>query len=177
MFSNSFDPHSSNHNGVLANMYFYIESKNAEGKIKCRKCEAMCKDNSGHGNLVSHIKTKHASCWQEELKQHLQGATRGSSGSMDSFVSITKVVSDEAKNINSWIEWIVLADLPITVVENEHYRKNSTLKPTTYKSITKYMTSLLEIVKMNIKRGLPKTFGLIFDGTRSVYDSPKHLDI
>ena len=91
---------------------------------------------------------------------------------MDSFVSITKVVSDEAKNISSWIEWTVLADLPITVVESEHYRKNSTLKPTTYKSITKYMISLLEIVRTSIKRGLPKTFGLVFDGTRSVYDSP-----
>ena len=49
---------------------------------------------------------------------------------MDSFVSITKVVSDEAKNISSWIEWIVLADLTITVVENDHYLKHTTLKPT-----------------------------------------------
>ena len=112
-------------NIILANMYFDINSKNAEGKVKCRKCDAMCKDNSGHGNLASHVKTKHSACWQEELKQHLQGATCGASGKLESFISITKVVSDEAKNINSWIEWIVLADLPIYVVENEHYRKNS----------------------------------------------------
>jgi len=156
----------SNHNVFLANMYFDINSKNVEGKVKCRKCDAMCKDNSGHGNLASHVKTKHSASWQEELKQHLQGATRNSSGKLESFISITKVVSDEAKNINSWIEWIVLADLPIYVVENEHYRKNSTLKPTTYKTITKHMTTLLEIVKLNIKRGLPKTFGLIFDGNK-----------
>jgi len=125
MFSNSFDPHSSNHNGVLARMYFDTESKNAEGKTKCRKCDAVC--NSGHGSLVSRVKTRHASCWQEELKQHLQGATRGSSGCVDSLVSITKVLSDETKNTSSWIEWTVLADLPATAVESEHYRKNSTL--------------------------------------------------
>ena len=52
----------SNHNIILANMYFDINSKNAEGKVKCRKCDAMCKDNSGHGNLASHVKTKHSSC-------------------------------------------------------------------------------------------------------------------
>ena len=155
--------HDSKHNITLAKMYFDIDSKNAEGKVKCRKCDAMCKDNSGHGNLASHVKTKHSSSWQEELTEHLQGATRGP---LQSFITIKKVVSDEAKNINSWIEWIVFADLPIYVVENEHYRKNSTLKPTTYKTITKYMTSLLEIVKLNIKRGLPKTFGLIFDGNK-----------
>ena len=44
----------------------------------------------------------------------LQGATRGGD-SIDAYVIITKVVSEEAKNMNSWIEWIVLADLPISV--------------------------------------------------------------
>ena len=158
-----------NHNRILAKMYFDQESKNAEGKVKCRKCET-CKDNSGHGNLASHVKQKHASCWEEELKQHLEGPTRNASGgSMDAFVTISNVVSDQAKNINSWIEWIVLANLPIIVVENEHYRKHTTLKPTTYKTISKYMTKLLEIVLLNIQRVLPKTFGLIFDGNLNVY--------
>jgi len=78
-----------NHNRILAKMYFDLESKNAEGKVKCRKCEALCKDNSGHGNLVSHVKQKHASCWEEELKQHLEGPTRNTSAgsSMDAFVT------------------------------------------------------------------------------------------
>jgi hypothetical protein len=122
--------------------------------------------------LASHVKTKHSASWQEELKEHLQGATRNSSGKLEEFISITKVVSDEAKNINSWIEWIVLADLPICVVENVQYHKFTTLKPTTYKTITKYMTTLLEIVKANLKRGLPKTFGLIFDGNKYDFVSP-----
>ena len=170
MASNS--PDDTNNNMVLANMYFDINSKNAEGKVECRKCGAMCKDNSGHGNLASHVKSKHSSAWKEELKQHQQRATREGSGSMESFITITKVVSDEAKNMSSWIEWIVLADLPICVVENVQYHKFTTLKPTTYKTITKYMTTLLEIVKANLKRGLPKTFGLIFDGNKYDFVSP-----
>ena len=160
----STDLNSSIHHGVLSKMYFDIESKTAEGKVKCRKCDAPCKDNSGHGNLVSHIKQKHASCWRDDLKEQLQGATRGTHGAMDSFVTITKIVSDEAKNMSSWIEWSVETAFPITVVENEQYRKYTTLKPTTYKTVSKYMTSLFEIVKRNIAKGLPKTFGIIFDG-------------
>ena len=157
-----------NHNVALANLYFDLDSKNAEGKVKCRKCEVLCKDNSGHGNLASHVKAKHSSCWPEELKRHLQGATRSESGLMDSYLKVTKAYSDEAKTMHSWIEWIVLADLPIYVVENDLYRKNSKLAATSYKTVTKYMTSLLEIVKLNIKRGLPKAFGIIFDGNKCV---------
>ena len=64
------------------------------------------------------------------------GATRNESGFMDSYLKVTKAYSDEAKMMHSWIEWIVLADLPIYVVENDLYRKNSKLTATTYKTIT-----------------------------------------
>ena len=152
-----------NHDSILAKMYFNLDEKNAEGKVKCRKCDLYCKDNSGHGNLASHVKNKH-SCWKDELADHFKSAAYRGEGSMDTYVTITRVVSDEAKNMSSWIEWIVFADLPITIVENEYYRKNSKLKPTSYKTISKHMTNLLEIVRASIKTGLPKTFGLIFDG-------------
>ena len=158
-------------NVAIANLYFDVESKNAEGKVKCRKCESWCKDNSGHSNLASHVKAKHSS-WQEDLKQHQQGATRNESGCMDSYLNVTKVYSDEAKMMHSWIEWIVLADLPIYVVENPLYRKYSKLKQTTYKTISKYMTSLLEIVRLNIKRCIPKTFGIISSWLRFTSPQP-----
>ena len=82
-------------------------------KDKCRKCDALCKDNSGHGNLASHVKARHSSCWQEELKQHLEGATRGAFGYMDSFVTITrssaKVVS--LKFCNSRLKQWLMDDI------------------------------------------------------------------
>ena len=151
------------HNVTLASLYFDLSTKNSEGKRTCRRCDASLKDNSGHSNLASHVKLKRSD-WQEALKRHLQGSTRNEFGSMDSHV--TRVVTDEAKNMRRWIEWIVLADLPLYVVENEYYRKNSSLKATTYKTISKYMTNLLEIAKLNVKEALPKSFGIIFDGNR-----------
>ena len=57
-----------------------------------------------------------------------------------------------------------MADLPITCVENEYYQKRSNLAPTTYKTVSKYMEKLLSIVKENIKKSLPPTFGIVFDG-------------
>lgn len=124
---------STNHNGILANLYFDLEKKTSDGKAQCRKCDAFCKDNSGHGNLASHVKNKH-SCWKEELNRALEDPNSRSSGGMDKFVTFTKVVSNEAKNMASWIEWIVLSDLPITVVENKLFRKNSNLNLTSYKT-------------------------------------------
>ena len=83
---------------------------------------------------------------------------------MGNWVTVTKIVSAEVKNMFGWIEWIVMSDLPVKVVENEFYQKRSNLEPTTYKTLTKHMESLLRLVRENIKRGLPKTFGIIFDG-------------
>ena len=49
---------------------------------------------------------------------------------MNAYVTITKVVSDEAKSMSSWIEWIVFVDLPIYATENDFFRKNFELEPT-----------------------------------------------
>ena len=114
------------------------------------------------------VKAKHSLCWPEELRRRLQRATRSESGLMDSHLKVTKAYSDEAKTMHSWIEWIALADLPIYIVESEFYRKSSKLAATSCKTVAKRMTSLLEIVKLSIKRGLPKAFGIMFDGDKRV---------
>ena len=84
---------------------------------------------------------------------------------MNRFV-MKKSISPDAKSIHGWIEWVVLADLPVTIVQNEYYVKYSrnTLKPTTYKTVTKYMERLEELTRRDIARELPPTFGLVFDG-------------
>jgi hypothetical protein len=154
---------------TLAKIYFDFATKTPEGKVQCKKCAVFCKDNSGHGNLASHVKQKHSE-WKEILDEHLLGATRNGGRPMDNFVTVTRVVSDEAKDMSAWIEWIVFSDLPIIMVENEQFRKNSHLRATTYKTVSKHMAKLLEIIRLNIKRTLPKTFGLLFDGTLLLYN-------
>jgi len=134
---------------------------NEAGEAHCIACDEAVKDNSGHGNLERHIQVNHKE-WRQTLEDYKRGSCIG--GGMDRFVQVRKIVSDKAKGIFGWIEWIVMADLPITIVDNPYYRKRSNLPQTSYKTITKYMEKLLEIVQRNIKRYLPPTFGIIFDG-------------
>jgi hypothetical protein len=159
---------------ILCRLYFRTvphpkPSKAAQGKIaifnnengeaQCISCNETVKNNCRHENLERHIHVNH-----KDWRQTLDNYKRGSFGAMDRFVQVHKIVSDKAKGIFGWIEWIVMADLPITIVDNPIYRKRSNLPPTNYKTITKYMEKLLEIVQRNIKRDLPPTFGIIFDG-------------
>ena len=146
---------------LIVKLFFDLGKKDAEGKVFCRCCERYLKDNRSHSNLASHAINRHKEQVDEKVREALVGPTRGPMGN---WVTVTKVVSAEAKNMFAWIEWIVMADLPLTVVENEFYKKRSNLEPTTYKTVTKYMDNLLKLVRANIKRGLPKMFGIIFDG-------------
>lgn len=171
------------HSQLIVKMFFDLDRKDTDDKIFCRCCERYFKDNkgfdvspllyviynlccinnlcAGHSNLANHARTRHKEKVQEKLAEVLAGPTPGPMGN---YVTVTKIVSAEAKNMFGWIEWIVMADLPMTVVENEFYKKRSNLEPTTYKTVTKHMETLLSLVRQNIKRTLPKTFGIIFDG-------------
>ena len=113
---------------------------NGDGMAFCKRCCEEFKDNCGHGNLYNHIATKHDD-YRDVLAE--QKRLEASGGPMNRFV-VKKSVSSDAKSMHGWIEWIVLADLPVTIVQNEYYRKYSrnSLKPTMYKTITKHMETL-----------------------------------
>lgn len=150
-------------NKILLNLYFDMENKNNLGEYMCRRCENYYNDNSGHGNLISHIKLKHKDEWQEKLNEakycNNNGVNLAHFG-----VTITKSVSKESKSMFGWIELIVMRDLPLKIVDDDLFRNYSNLLSTSYKTLSKYMTKLNEMVKASIKKNLPKSFGIIFDG-------------
>ena len=84
---------------------------------------------------MRHVQNKHRD-WKLKLEEQKRGSVV--SGGMEKFVTVTKLISTEAKNMYGWIEWIFMADLPITCVENEYYQKRSNLAPT----ITKLYQSI-----------------------------------
>ena len=107
----------SNHDIEVVKIYFDLALKTSEGTCQCRRCGTSLKDNNGHGNSARHVYNKHSDELKEKLDIILKGPTRGG---MDSYVIITKTISPEAKDMYGWIEWIVMADLPIYCVENEY---------------------------------------------------------
>ena len=62
------------------------------------------------------------------------------------------------------LEWVIMADLPFTFVENDLTRKFSKLGVLSRSTFMKYLQGVTKEVEMIIKKQLPSKFGLIFDG-------------
>ena len=68
-------------------------------------------------------------------------------------------MTDDAKNIYRWLDWIISENLSFEFADKETNRKYSNL-PT----LRKYVLLLSEKVKEEIRRLRPSSFGIIFDG-------------
>jgi hypothetical protein len=66
--------------------------------------------------------------------------------------------------IYGWVDWIVECNLPLTAVNNEHFRKYSKLQTISIKTFIKYLDKLSESAAEKLAKELPKKFGLVFDG-------------
>ena len=99
----------------LSNDYvcrIYFQEINEKEKIwKCIKCDRERKKNQGWGNLFGHITNDHKDYLQEiEQAQDASGKVR-----IDKFL---KSASDKAKNLHSWMEWIVMNNFETSFVDN-----------------------------------------------------------
>ena len=75
------------------------------------------------GNLAKHVRSVHHQTWEEEYDRFVLRAERKESHAIDQF--FTRSVPDKAKNLFHWVQWIVMCDLPPSIVENECYRLNT----------------------------------------------------
>ena len=135
---------------------FWVEHDASQHNHICRICEDFSVQNLRHGynNLWDHIHKIH----------HVQVNTlknKSTSGPMDLFVP---KITDKAKNIHCWIEWIVEENLPLSVCENKNTKRNTSLFNITGKTLKIYMKLLHQKVCATIRDLLPPTFGLILDG-------------
>lgn len=73
-------------------------------------------------------------------------------------------VTDDAKKLYRWLDMIVNCNLPFAFIENERTLKYCSIKPFSRSTITKYLLLLAELVRIEIKSRIPKSFGVIFDG-------------
>ena len=123
-------------------------------KFKCQ-CGAQRTQNlkKGYQNLISHIKDQHKN-WEEIMEsKHLEGTSK-----------ITQFVNRKASTIFSWLEWIVMANLPFQFVENTLTRKNSKLEHISTDTLMKYLKLLTAQVEIKVSEELPPQFGIVIDG-------------
>jgi hypothetical protein len=74
---------------------------------------------------------------------------------------VSVVSMKKARNVYEWINLIVEANLPFTIVNQEVYRKFSKFESICYNFIT---LLLFAQMKQSIAEDLPEKFGLTFDG-------------
>jgi hypothetical protein len=87
------------------------------GFYQCKLCTTVRKKSNGLSNLVSHIEFKH----MDILKPFVVQQRSNSRGPINAYV---RNLSKDAKQYHDWIEWIVMADLPFTFVEDKYTKKN-----------------------------------------------------
>jgi hypothetical protein len=75
-----------------------------------------------------------------------------------------KSIGPLAKRLYGWMDFSVMGDLPVAFCESKMARKYSNLEDLSRKTLSKYMDLVCDEVVQQIKKILPKTFGIIFDG-------------
>ena len=110
--------------------------------------------NSGWMNLLTHIQ-----------QQHKNSNVGASSSNESRNVAIENYfVSDKAKNIFGWLDWIIGNLEPFNFVSNQKNRQYSTLEGISTNTFLHNVHKLTALVEEKISSVLPDKFALIIDG-------------
>jgi len=144
---------------AIAATFFESVSFVENGKVTITKFRCQCgvertqNLKKGYQNLVSHIKEHHNN-WQEIMASKI----------LEDNTLITRFINKKSSTVFSWLEWIVMADLPFVFVENELTRKNTKLDSISRNTLMKYLKLLTVEVESKVSIELPEKFGIVIDG-------------
>lgn len=116
-------------------------------------CGTIIKQRKNHGysNLLHHLNNAHPTYESLLIDDNNQK-------------SITSFYNKDATWIFSWIELIVMENLPLSICESAYFRKYIGLDSISTSTLKKYINTLFSHLRNVFKTKLPKAFGLIFDG-------------
>ena len=146
----------------LKHWFEAFEEPDDKGKThKCKMCDSRVKwkgKTTGYKTFIQHVLGH--SDWRETMERCINSNLRGP---LDEVFTVTKKISNKAKNIYGWIEQIVFGSMPFSISEDEIFVKYSTLSPVSTDTIVKYIEKLGEVVEKKLKQILPDKFSLIID--------------
>ena len=101
---------------------------------KCEYCGTQRKQlpSSGYGNLISHLKDKHAEVYLADYLAY----ERSSAATLTQF----GFASEKVTNIFCWMEWVIERNMPLAEVDNPLTRQMSKLAPISSKTLKKYFS-------------------------------------
>lgn len=138
-------------------------------KIPCKACgRSITKPRSGYSSIVSHVDAHHLEVKESTAMKYKKQVVKNK-GPIDAFVPFRSVTKFTLK-LFSWVEWVVMGDLPLSWCENKWARKYTNISGDgrsdglSRKTLSKYIDLLFKELKKRMSKELPKTFGIIFDG-------------
>lgn len=150
----------------LTNVYFKVTGTKVDDKgkvISTLKCECGNTRNvdlkKGYTNLVSHIKSQHKD-WQEVMNAFHSDKVSTSKVTTPGF----SFVNSKSSKIFSWLEWIIMDNLPFNFVEKQLTQKYTNLEKWSTDSFMKYLCMLTTSVEKIVANTLPEKFGIVIDG-------------
>ncbi|MEY5045775.1 MAG: hypothetical protein RL713_1000 [Bacteroidota bacterium] len=135
--------------------FFKVSSK--EHHWDCK----FCSDEEGHSTKT--LKQKQGTGWSN-LFSHIQSVHPDYQNIIKEKSKSMFTVPAKVKNMASWIELMVMKNLPLALVDDELFRKASCYNPVSSNSLKKYMELLCREMEEELRNILPKKFGIIFDG-------------
>ena len=113
----------------------------SEDNWECRKCGNTwkAKKKKGYENLLSHVKQK-----QTDFADQMY-----SSNSKLDFTFPQKT-----KNLNGWLDWVIMTGQPFSFVDNNFTPKSCKLTPITSPTFMKYLQSMVKEVENKIESEL-----------------------
>jgi len=73
-------------------------------------------------------------------------------------------ISEREKEVFKWIEFVVMKNLPVSIVDCPYTRDITRLKPISAQTLRCHILQLLSIVKETIRAEIPPKFAIVFDG-------------
>ena len=141
-------------NKEIVEFYFtvYDDSQLPLIKYECRcGIKRSQKKGNGYTNLISHIRAEHSTYLNE-----IQEAKKNEDRRIQSKLPL---VTNNAKNIFGWLDWIVSENREFSFCEKPLVHKYSCLNPITRPTLQKYSTLLTKKVEEKIVNALPEKFG------------------
>jgi len=130
---------------------FFTKVNGQDDVWQC-KCGVRRKQrkNTGWVNLVTHIQQQHK-CDVEKATEKISSYFGGDA------------VTDKAKNVFGWLDWVCSNLLPFNFVADQKTREYSTLSPISINSLMSYMEKVTKTVEEKISAELPSQFALVID--------------
>jgi hypothetical protein len=141
--------------------FYYNAIEGSPELWECKKCLSFKKQraDSGDENLKSHAKVCFGDDFLEVFLRSLEDTSGAST--LDSFF---QKANTRERDINKWIEWVVMRNQPLSEVDNELTREGMKWSPLCAKSLPKYILQLSQEVCELIAARLPDSIAILFDG-------------